>query len=836
MATTVSTSDPSDIGIIIHPTIDHNGAFARIYYEWDRAQLAKVARVYDCSAINLYQFYRNFEDIGGGTRKIKYLVLKGHGSPLSQSLSHCFDMTPAHLSKPVREAYFAPDCVAIIDGCSTAPMARQLHDESSWTLFAPETSSSQLDFFLYDCPDHGLEALSLRRIYSDRPPCMHINEALKERLAFFMKRALDGDAEAQYVVALCMEYGYGTSIDEPAALTWFHRAASNGLAMAQAALADMYFKGQGVPQDIPKALKLYEMAARQGDEQAIQFLEDYKPVDPDPEVPYGLFSYDAAYDPLAQPLKSEIIQSAGMALIYAAINGDLKALSRISSKKTFSMIKPEDLIRAFEEADSAFQKALLEIIPPEKFAEMFVRAAQKRCLPCIKMMIATDRWRGLTLKEIEIGLYFAYTEGGIEGFDLIYQNAIPILSQEDIIPFFNRCWNLFRNSSRSSYYLDLVSRSGRFQTIPTLILESSLLSTLFDNQSWLLHILQKTGRIAEISDAVLQKAIGAAANGNFDCLPILFTLVKERGLHIEIAVLEQALIVAGHYLNAASYPECFSQLMDFICQTGRFNEISIDALRTVAENSFDQCRQILFVQMRESGRWKEIPTKMLREFFIMASKTPECLSTLLTIIHDAKRFEEISSECLGQAIAQAGQGEGESLKLLFQEILAAGRLDRIFLFYLGPALSLETVQTILIPELEKAGRLNDLPMGAWVTAFEQSHQGPSELLISSIGDRFKRLPDMTLNRAIQRICDAKQLQAFLAALQKYGRLHAINAEGWRAALNLCVRRMPEAVEPLVHAINESGLFKKIGESEIRQAMTTKGRMKIELRAELTPVD
>jgi TPR repeat protein len=73
-----------------------------------------------------------------------------------------------------------------------------------------------------------------------------------------------GDAQAQFNLALMYYEGEGVPQDYAEAIKWFRKGAEQGLAAAQYNLALMYYEGEGVPQDYAEAIKWFRKAAEQG--------------------------------------------------------------------------------------------------------------------------------------------------------------------------------------------------------------------------------------------------------------------------------------------------------------------------------------------------------------------------------------------------------------------------------------------------------------------------------------------------------------------------------------------------------------------------------------------
>jgi TPR repeat protein len=83
-----------------------------------------------------------------------------------------------------------------------------------------------------------------------------------------MKKAEQGNAEAQYNLGLNYFHGHGVSRDHEEAVKWYRKAAEQGHARAQDNLGSCYAKGEGVLRDHKEAAKWFRTAAEQGDADA----------------------------------------------------------------------------------------------------------------------------------------------------------------------------------------------------------------------------------------------------------------------------------------------------------------------------------------------------------------------------------------------------------------------------------------------------------------------------------------------------------------------------------------------------------------------------------------
>ena len=86
----------------------------------------------------------------------------------------------------------------------------------------------------------------------------------QKAVEWYRKAAEQGHANAQLNLGFMYEKSYGVPQDKQKAVEWYRKAAEQGHATAQYNLAIMYKKGEGVPQDKKKAVEWYHKAAEQG--------------------------------------------------------------------------------------------------------------------------------------------------------------------------------------------------------------------------------------------------------------------------------------------------------------------------------------------------------------------------------------------------------------------------------------------------------------------------------------------------------------------------------------------------------------------------------------------
>ena len=88
--------------------------------------------------------------------------------------------------------------------------------------------------------------------------------------------AKQGDAFAQFSLAVMYYNGEGTLVDKKQAFYWYTKAAEQGDAAAQLNLALMYYAGEGTLPDKTKAAYWVKQAYENGLDKAKEFWETYE--------------------------------------------------------------------------------------------------------------------------------------------------------------------------------------------------------------------------------------------------------------------------------------------------------------------------------------------------------------------------------------------------------------------------------------------------------------------------------------------------------------------------------------------------------------------------------
>ena len=111
----------------------------------------------------------------------------------------------------------------------------------------------------------------------------HFSRAIQLLTAY----AEDGNAEAQYRLAIMCQNGLGTVRNEPLAYKWMQQAAEQDHGLAHHGLGFMYLEGDCVEQDDQKAADCFARSAKQGLEGSMialaQLYEQGRGVCKDPE-------------------------------------------------------------------------------------------------------------------------------------------------------------------------------------------------------------------------------------------------------------------------------------------------------------------------------------------------------------------------------------------------------------------------------------------------------------------------------------------------------------------------------------------------------------------------
>ncbi len=90
----------------------------------------------------------------------------------------------------------------------------------------------------------------------------------------FRKAAEQGDAEAQYHLAVMYGAGVGVETDYDEALKWYSQAAEQGYAKAQYNLGMMYYFGKGVLEDKVTAYQWVILSAERGEQAALDVMPE----------------------------------------------------------------------------------------------------------------------------------------------------------------------------------------------------------------------------------------------------------------------------------------------------------------------------------------------------------------------------------------------------------------------------------------------------------------------------------------------------------------------------------------------------------------------------------
>jgi TPR repeat protein len=118
-----------------------------------------------------------------------------------------------------------------------------------------------------------------------------------EALAWFLKAAIQGQAQGMNMAGRCFENGWGTEADTFIAANWYRQAAGKGLDAGMYNYANLLVTGQGVKQDPAQALQWYREAAALGHAKSMtkigHFFEDGRVVAQDINSAFAWFERGA---------------------------------------------------------------------------------------------------------------------------------------------------------------------------------------------------------------------------------------------------------------------------------------------------------------------------------------------------------------------------------------------------------------------------------------------------------------------------------------------------------------------------------------------------------------
>lgn len=106
--------------------------------------------------------------------------------------------------------------------------------------------------------------------------CFTISCTQQENINDLIKKAEQGDVEAQFNLGIAYEKGYGVEQSYEKAVYWYTKAAEQGNANAQNNLGVAYHNGNGVEQDKNKAIYWFRKACENSNDDACKNLNRIK--------------------------------------------------------------------------------------------------------------------------------------------------------------------------------------------------------------------------------------------------------------------------------------------------------------------------------------------------------------------------------------------------------------------------------------------------------------------------------------------------------------------------------------------------------------------------------
>ena len=96
----------------------------------------------------------------------------------------------------------------------------------------------------------------------DEPPTTGDTSKLSDAIAEWIRKAEQGDVDAQFHVGFMYNVGEGVPQDQKEAAKWYRLAAKQNDAWAQNNLGVLYVEGEGVPKNYRMARKWFAAAAQ----------------------------------------------------------------------------------------------------------------------------------------------------------------------------------------------------------------------------------------------------------------------------------------------------------------------------------------------------------------------------------------------------------------------------------------------------------------------------------------------------------------------------------------------------------------------------------------------
>ena len=146
------------------------------------------------------------------------------------------------------------------------PIAKVYHQFGSPTLEYPLNGKFILEY------DHCTIICSNSTVLSSsyhpghKAPVNHTQNNTPPTIKEIKSRALQGDAEAQYLLAYCLQFGKAVDQSHEKAIDWYKKSAMQGHMPAQHNLGYLYMQGKGVEQDYTQAYIWALLAAENGND------------------------------------------------------------------------------------------------------------------------------------------------------------------------------------------------------------------------------------------------------------------------------------------------------------------------------------------------------------------------------------------------------------------------------------------------------------------------------------------------------------------------------------------------------------------------------------------
>jgi TPR repeat protein len=111
-----------------------------------------------------------------------------------------------------------------------------------------------------------------KKVYRNRMPSVQVSTIDSKKFFFAKRAANNGNAQAQFDLAIMYATGKGVQKNEKIAFNWFHKSARNNYAPAKHYMGISFLQGRGVRKQTELARYWFRLAVKQGYRNSIPYL------------------------------------------------------------------------------------------------------------------------------------------------------------------------------------------------------------------------------------------------------------------------------------------------------------------------------------------------------------------------------------------------------------------------------------------------------------------------------------------------------------------------------------------------------------------------------------